>query len=154
MDPGNLRLCSPPEETRPVSTIHSPSVTGKASQVARWTLRGLLTAIFLAAAAAKLAGAPVMLETFERIGLGQWLRFATAAVEAVGAVALITPRLGALGAAWLAATMAFAVLAHLTVLSTSPAPAALLMALCLLVVWLHRTELPALRAPTRKDLGR
>jgi uncharacterized membrane protein YphA (DoxX/SURF4 family) len=137
-----------------VSTIHAPPAVGNASQVARWTLQALLAIAFLAAAAAKLAGAPLMVETFEAIGFGQWLRFLTAAVEVVGAVALLTPRLAALGAAWLAATMAFAVLAHLTVLSTSPAPAALLMALCLVLVWLRRTELSALRMPTRIDLGR
>jgi uncharacterized membrane protein YphA (DoxX/SURF4 family) len=143
MERRGLPVFSSAEETGSVSTSYPPRAIRKASQVARWTLQGLLASAFLAAAAAKLVGAPMMLETFERIGFGQWFRFTTAAVEIVGAVALLTPRLPALGGALLAVTMACAILAHLITLSTSPAPAAVLMVLCLLVVWLRRAELPA-----------
>jgi len=115
-----------------VPPIHSAVPFRRARRIALWSLQGLLAAVFLAAAGAKLAGLPPMLETFEQIGFGQWFRLLTAAVEIVGAVALLTPRLAAFGGAWLAATMVFAVLAHLTVLNTSPAPAAVLVVLCLI----------------------
>lgn len=129
-----------------MSTTHSPPAPGTVQQIIRWTLQVILATVFLAAAGAKLAGVPIMVETFEQIGFGQWFRFLTALVEIIGAVALLTPRLAVFGAALLGATMFFAVLAHLTTLDTSAAPAAALMMLCLIVVWLRRTQLSALRA--------
>ena len=40
-------------------------------------IRVLLTAAFLAAGLAKLAGAAMMVATFETIGWGQWFRYLT-----------------------------------------------------------------------------
>jgi uncharacterized membrane protein YphA (DoxX/SURF4 family) len=103
----------------------------------------LLAVVFLAAAGAKLAGVPMMVETFNQIGLGQWFRYLTAAVEIAGAVALLIPRFAAWGAVLLGATMTFAILAHLTVLGTSPVPAAVLLTLCGTLIWLRRAEVLA-----------
>ncbi len=115
--------------------------------IATWVLQGVLAAVFLAAAAAKLAGAPMMVEVFAQIGIGQWFRFVTAGVEILGAVALLAPGYAGFGALWLAATMVGATLAHLLVLHTPPVPALALLALNLLVAWLRRDQVAGLLRP-------
>ncbi len=109
--------------------------------IAAWILAAVLAAAFLAAGGAKLAGAPMMVQSFEQIGLGQWFRIVTGLVEIAGAVALLVPGYAFFGALWLAATMAGAVLAHLLVLPTPAAPAVLLLVLNAAVAWLRRDQL-------------
>ena len=82
----------------------------KARNVSAWILQVLLALAFLAAAGAKLASMPMLVQEFDLIGLGQWLRYVTAIVEIIGAIALLTPRFSAYGALWLAITMFFATL--------------------------------------------
>ena len=109
--------------------------------IGAWVLQGLLAAAFLAAGGAKLAGVPMMVQIFDQIGMGQWFRIVTGLVEVAGAVALLVPGFAALGAAWLGATMFFAVLTHFFVLHSSAMPAVILLGLNVLVVWLRRDEL-------------
>ena len=129
-----------------MSHVASVQSSPKGKTIAAWVIQVLLAVAFLAAAGAKLAGVPMEIQIFDQIGLGQWFRFVTALVEIVGAVALLVPGFAALGALWLGATMFFAFLAHIVILQTSPAPAAVLLALCTIVVWLRRDQLAALRA--------
>jgi uncharacterized membrane protein YphA (DoxX/SURF4 family) len=107
-------------------------------------LQGLLAAAFLAAGGAKLFGVPTLVQLFDQIGAGQWLRIVTGLVEVAGAIALLVPGFAALGAAWLGATMFFAVLTHFFILHTSALPALVLLALNVAVVWLRRDQLAAL----------
>src|SRR5882672_5434027 len=109
--------------------------------VGAWIIQGLLAAAFLAAGGAKLAGAPMMVQVFDQIGMGEWFRIVTGLVEVIGAVALVVPGFAALGAAWLGATMFFAVLAHLFILHSSALPAVILLMLNVVVVWLRRDQL-------------
>ena len=113
-------------------------------RIGTWTLQGIIAVAFLAAGAAKLAGVPFMVDLFEQIGLGQWFRVVTGAVEVVGAVALLVPGLASLGALWLGGTMIGAVATHVLVLHTSPVPAIVLGLLNAVVVYLRRDELVAL----------
>ena len=113
-------------------------------RIGAWTLQGILAAAFLAAGSAKLAGVPYMVDLFEQVGIGQWFRLVTGAVEVTGAVALVFPGLASIGAAWLGTTMVFAVATHLFILHTSPVPAIVLGLLNVLVVYLRRDELVAL----------
>ena len=110
----------------------------------RPTLQSILAAAFLAAGSAKLAGVPFMVELFDQIGLGQWFRIVTGAVEVVSAVALVVPGLASIGALWLGFTMVCAVATHVFILHTSPVPAFVLGLLNALVVYLRRDELVAL----------
>jgi putative oxidoreductase len=106
-----------------------------------WTLQIVVALAFLAAGAAKLVGAPFMVQLFDQIGLGQWFRILTGVVEIAGAVTLLHPRLASFGGLWLAFTMFFALLTHLFVLHTSPAPAVVLGFLNLLIAYLRRDDL-------------
>src|SRR5713101_10023487 len=118
--------------------IQGPS---KVRIIGAWVAQGLLAAAFLAAGGAKLAGVPVMIQIFDQIGFGQWFRIVTGLVEVAGAVALLVPGFAAFGAAWLGATMFFAVLTHLFILPGSAMPAVILLALNVLVIWLRHGQL-------------
>jgi len=125
-----------------VSVVESPSRGIKLA----WAVQVVLAAVFLAAAGAKLASVPMLVEEFDTIGFGQWFRYVTACVEIIGAIALLMPGLAGLGALWLGTTMVCATLTHLFILHNNPAPAIILFALNLLVLWLRRGQLGALRA--------
>lgn len=114
--------------------------------IGAWIIQGLLALAFTAAAAAKFAGAPMMVMIFDQIGLGQWFRYVTATVEIIGVVALLTPGFAGPGALWLGITMAFAILTHLLILHSNPAGAVVLFVLSLTLIWLRRAQFAALRA--------
>lgn len=109
--------------------------------IALWVVQILCAAAFLAAALAKLTGQPMMVDVFARLGLGQGFRYVTAAVEVIGGIGLLVPRLAGKAALLLAVTMAFALLAHLMVLGGNPGPAIGLLVLTSAIAWLRRAEL-------------
>lgn len=114
-------------------------------RIALLIIKILLTVAFFAAGAAKLIGAPMMVESYEVIGLGQWFRYLTGIIEVGGAVLLWIPRRQAWGAALLGATMVGAVLAHLVVLGMSTvAPSIVLGLLCAFALWSYRKDFPVL----------
>jgi putative oxidoreductase len=72
----------------------------KTRTVALWAFKILVGLLFAAAGAAKLAGAPMMVQEFQAIGLGQGFRYLTGMVEIGSVVLLLVPstsRFGALG---------------------------------------------------------
>ena len=103
--------------------------TGKAGTVALWVLQIAAAAMLGMAGFAKLTGAPEMIAVFDAVGVGQWFRYATGALEVLGAALLLVPALAGVGALVLASVMLGAVLTHLFLIGGSPA-----MALVLLVV--------------------
>lgn len=109
--------------------------------IAIWVVQILCAAAFLAAATAKLTSQPMMVDVFARLGLGQGFRYVTAIVEVIGGIGLLVPRFAGKAALLLAVTMAFAVLAHLTVLGGNPGPAIVLLVLTSAIAWVRRREL-------------
>ncbi|MFQ1702343.1 DoxX family protein [Loktanella agnita] len=104
-------------------------------------LRGLLTLAFVAAGLAKLAGVEMMVGTFDAIGVGQWFRYVTGAIEVAAPILLWLPGKQVAGAVVLGATMVGAVLAHLLILGPSAVPAVILGLICVAVIYLHRAQL-------------
>ena len=96
-------------------------------------IKALLTLAFAAAGLAKLAGAEMMVATFEAVGLGQWFRYVTGLIEVGSAVLLWVPGMAWIGAALLTCTMVGAVLAHLFILGPSAMPALILGVLAAIV---------------------
>jgi len=113
-------------------------------RIGLWSLKALLAAVFLAAGGAKLAGVPMMVESFEHLGLGQWFRSVTGALEVIGAVVILLPAFAAFGGALLAAIMVGATLAHLFAIPGPALPAIVLFALSGLVVFAHRDQVESL----------
>ena len=111
-----------------------------------WGVRIFLALAFAAAGTAKLAGAPQMVEVFAQVGLGQWLRYLTGAVEIVGVLLLLLPTTGFFGGLWLGGTMLGAVATHLFVIDGSAVPAMVLGLLSAFVVYRLR---PGQRNPSR-----
>jgi putative oxidoreductase len=120
------------------------SVIGRYAAVSRpsttvdrafWVLQLLLAAVFLIAGTTKLAGAQMPVETFEKLGVGQWFRYFTGSIEVIAAIMIIVPRTAVVGATLLAATMVGAIDTHVFLIGGSPVPALVLLVLTALVVW-------------------
>ena len=104
-------------------------------------LNGLVALAFTAAGLAKLAGAEMMVATFDAIGIGRWFRYVTGIIEVGSAIVLFIPGLQAIGAALLVCTMTGAVIAHLAILGPSFVPALILGLLSAAILWRHRDQL-------------
>ena len=105
-------------------------------------LRAILTLAFVAAGGAKLIGVDMMVSTFDSIGAGQWLRYATGLIEVGGAILLWLPNKQVYGASILGGTMVGAVLTHWFILGPSAVPAIVLGLVCAAVLYLYREQIP------------
>jgi len=112
--------------------------------VGLWVVRGLLALAFVGAGGAKLYGVPMMVQEFEHIGLGQWFRYLTGALEVLGALLILTPSLAAFGALLLTGIMIGATITHLFVIGGTALPALLLLALSAIVAYAKRGQLASL----------
>ena len=119
-----------PVHTQGKASSHSGPLT-----VALWVVSVATAGMFLMAGWPKLAGAPQMVQMFDAIGVGQWFRYLTGAVEVGSAVALLVPGAAFYGAAALAATMVGAILTHLLIVGGSPAVAATLLVATSFIAW-------------------
>jgi putative oxidoreductase len=102
-----------------------------------WALSILVAAAFFMAGGAKLASAPAMVAEFATIGVGQWFRYVTGALEVLGAIGLLIPRLGRYAAVLLCVITIGATIACLTVLRTNPTAAIMLLMLSALIAFLR-----------------
>ena len=131
--------------------------SSRAKNVALWALQILTAAAFLMAGFGGLSGQPMMVETFDKIGIGQWFRYVTGGIEIASAILLLTPRLTPVGAALLVCTMTGAVLTHLVMIGGSPVAALVLLCLAAVILWGRFGTLQALLgklpAPKRGDAG-
>jgi len=102
----------------------------------------LVSLAFAAAGLAKLAGAEMMVATFDAVGVGQWFRYVTGIIEIGSTVLLWVPGKQIFGAGMLFVTMVGATLAHLFVLGTATmAPAVILGLLSLYLAYDYRHQL-------------
>ncbi len=115
--------------------------TGKGKNVVLWVLQVLAAAAFVAAGTAKLAGAALMVAVFNTVGIGQWFRYVTGAIEVVSAVLLLVPGLAAFGAVLLVCTMIGAVLTHVTILHSNPAAPLVLLVVVAAILWGRRDQI-------------
>jgi DoxX-like family len=118
----------------------------RAVTVAMWTAQIFFGAFLLfASALPKFAGQQDAIETFARIGWGDWLRYLTGTVEAAGAVGLVIPRLAGAAATALIGLMIGAALTQILVIEPAwallPATMGVIFAL---IGWERRNETKAL----------
>lgn len=135
-----------------VHTLSTAPATAKsrrrAANVTIWTLQILLAAFMLfVSAAPKFAGQKDAVESFTKIGWGQWFRYFTGICEAAGAIGLVVPRLATPAAVGLVGVMIGAVLTQVLVLDPVLAllPAAYGV-LFVLIAWYRRPEAATLLA--------
>ena len=122
--------------TRNIPTLRRSRV----AIVALWVMQIALAAVFLFAGGSKLAGVPAMLNLFAAIGLGQWLRYVTGAIEISAAIALLIPSAAPFGAILLVPTMFGAAIANLFI-GQSPAVPLVLLLVAAAVAWTRRNQL-------------
>jgi putative oxidoreductase len=103
-----------------------------------WSAQILLAAVFVFAAAPKLAGQHTAVVMFSQIGAGQWLRYLVGIAELAGAIGLLIPRLAGLAAAGLAADMAGASVINIAVLHS--AAVAITIPLCVAFAFIARNR--------------
>jgi hypothetical protein len=70
-----------------------------------WLPRVAVALLFFFVGKSKFGSQSSWIKTFEQIGFGQWLRYATGAVQIAGAIIVLIPRIFVLGILMLAATM-------------------------------------------------
>jgi uncharacterized membrane protein YphA (DoxX/SURF4 family) len=115
-----------------------PAASGKGRLITLWILSGLVALAFIAAGASKLAGAAAMVELFDKVGLGQWFRYFTGLLEVAAAVGLLISRYAFYAAVLLAIVMVGAIIAHVTVLGSSPAAPVVLFVLTGTIAYLRK----------------
>ncbi len=111
------------------------------SFVALWIVQVAVAGMFVFAGALKLAGVPAMVATFDSIGVGQWFRYATGAIEIVSGVALLLPPWPILGALLLVPTTIGAIATHVFIIGGSATPAIVLLAASLAIAWARREQI-------------
>lgn len=116
--------------------MSSRSAVAVVVEVLVWTLQVLLAAYFVYSAYLLLGDD--LVGKFTDIGLGQWLRYLTGALELAGAIGLLVPFLSGLAALGLAGVMAGAVGTELFLLSDGDAGLPALLGGLALVVALAR----------------
>ena len=122
------------------TTLTRSASTGRLTNAFTWTLQLATAAMFLFSGSLKVAGVPMMVQMFGLIGLGQWFRYFTGAVELASAVLLLVPSLAFFGGLSLATTMVGAILTHLLIVGGSPAVPIALLASTTWIAWVRRED--------------
>ena len=97
--------------------------------------------VFIATGGAKLAGVPAMVQHFDNVGLGQWLRYLTGFLEFTGGIGLLIPRYAFYAAVTLAMVMIGATVAQLTVLAGAVVAPLTLLVFVGVIGYLRRPQL-------------
>ena len=121
-----------------ITTTAMPAASGKGRLITLWTLSGIVALAFIAAGGSKLAGAAAMVELFDKVGLGQWFRYVTGLLEVIGAIGLLVSRYAFYAAVLLAMVMVGAIIAHVTLLGTSPAAPVVLLIFSGIIAYLRK----------------
>jgi putative oxidoreductase len=118
-------------------TLNGNATKRRALRVVLWTMQILAAALFLFSGTLKLSGAPMMVQMFGAIGLGQWFRYFTGGLEVISAVLLLVPSLARFGALALAVTMVGAIVTHLFIIGGNPAVPIALLAATTTIAWVR-----------------
>lgn len=136
--------------------MSTQSPLGKTVNVLVYLLQVLLAAVFIGAAAAKFKGDIDIVNMFGGPGRSQWLRYGIGAIEVLCALMLLGPTRSAFAAAVLSTFMLFATLLGMSWVGSSvllwsswaaggiPLAPNILLAACLLVVWVRRGQFSGL----------
>ena len=120
-----------------------PEASGKGRLIILWTLSVVTALAFIVAGGSKLAGAPAMVEIFDKVGVGPWFRYFTGLVELTAGIGLLISRYAFYGAVALAAVMIGAIIAQLTALEHSLGAPVVLLIVAGVIAYLRKpVQLP------------
>jgi putative oxidoreductase len=122
-----------------MTTVTLPASRSKT--IVLWILRIMMAALFLFASFMKLAGTPNMITEFDAIGLGQWFRYLTGALEVVGGIGILVPSVSVFGAILLLAIDAGAFVAQVAVLHMDWIHTIVIGAILGTVIYLQRHQI-------------
>jgi putative oxidoreductase len=122
-----------------ITTSALPAAPVRGRLIVLWILSGFAALLFIGVGGAKLAGAAVMVELFGKVGLGQWFRYLTGLLEVGAGIGLLLSRYAFYAAIVLAIVMVGAVIAHVTVLGSSPAAPLVLFVLIGIIAYLRKS---------------
>jgi putative oxidoreductase len=111
---------------------------------ALWGLQVAIFLLFIAAGGTKLIGMGFQLDSFEKIGFGQWLRYVVGTLEVTLGVALLVPRLVGVAALGLTGMMVGAVFTELFLKQENPTFAIVTLIAVGVTAWLRRDRAIAL----------
>ena len=123
--------------------------TSRSKVIGFWALKILFGLAFIAAGSAKIYGPPVMVAEFDAVGLGQWFRYFTGALEIIGAIMLLTPKTTGFGALLLAAICGGAFFAQLLALHGDIIHPIVMGIILLAIAWTQRDQMLAALARFR-----
>lgn len=118
-----------------------------------WILRIIPAVILLQTLYFKFSGAPESIYIFETLGLEPEGRIGSGIVELIASILLLIPRTTWIGAVLGLGVIAGAIFSHLTKLGIEVQGdggllfilALVVFVFCLLLIWLHRKEIPLIR---------
>jgi putative oxidoreductase len=116
---------------------------GRPKAIGFWVLKILFGLAFIAAGCAKIYGPPAMVAEFDAVGLGQWFRYFTGALELIGAILLLTPRTTAFGALLLAGICGGAFFAQFFALHGDIVHTIVMAIILLAIAWTRRDQILA-----------
>lgn len=116
----------------------APTNRLRAAAGATWVLRVLLGGAFLFFSFMKLSSQPHMVAEFVTVGLGQWFRYFTGALELIGGAALLIPRSSIFGAIVLLGVDLGAFVAQVTILHADWIHCVAIGALLMALIYLQR----------------
>lgn len=117
--------------------------------IAIWVLQVFLALQFIGAGLAKLGGSDSMVDMFNDIGAGQWLRYLVGTMELAGAAGLLIPALSGLAALCLSALMVCATFTNIVILEDQFWVPLGVLIVSMLVAWGRWPKIKALLARFR-----
>lgn len=126
-----------------MSSTMTTARKARTGTVALWVVQVVLAALFVMTALPKLSGNQVMVEIFDAVGVGQWLRYVVGILELAGAIGLLIPRLCGLAALGLSLLLVGAALTNIFALGASPAIPLGYLLVAAGIAWFRRTSIRA-----------
>lgn len=106
-----------------------------------WAGQILIALVFVFAAGSKFAGQKEAVDTFTKIGLGQWLRYFCASCEFAGGLGLVVPRLAGASATGLVGLMVGATVTNV-VFFPATIPLTVVLGVALVLIARYRWNQP------------
>jgi putative oxidoreductase len=124
-------------------SLTATAPTSRSKVIGLWVLKIVFALAFIAAGGAKIYGPPAMVAEFDAVGLGQWFRYFTAALEIIGAILLLMPKTTGFGALLLAAVCGGAFFAQLFALHGDIVHTIVMAIILLAIAWTQRNQMSA-----------